>query len=474
MLKSFFTKRWLVFICCLLFTIASPSLVAANSSQPALAPELINLPNIPFNKYPSVPCTQELQQQFNQQAQIPLSCNIGSFVSAEKLLTVGNFSSFGLTQTSLQEIAKTNGVDLNKIGADQLQNFYGLITPNKLLSDRFGDIYQNQILGKIPLVQEALVQTITDKIKIGDIASLQPLNNLLQQNGLAGGINGLLSGNSLDLNQLRSNISNIALNKVVSLLPDFGNFSFANIPTNILQSFSVANAIPDIVKNPLGSLANVESLVVADLKAIGLPNVSISQLPNPISLVPGFKLGRFDVPLSNDERDLGRQISGGIPDSDEALRKQKCPGKCKFAEITSSITPSYNGSAWVDGENWVPDGFGIVCLVWPGGCRGPAGNNPFGSGMRLLLTNINASRGTAQVAITFPLCRDVFLIGKTCTPSVFPIPSGLPLYTIREGDWLPFVVPKNYADRNASLPPEMIIDRSRSSGDRRLRIMALV
>jgi hypothetical protein len=181
MLKSFFTKRWLVFISCLLFTIASPSLVAANSSQPVLAPELINLPNIPFNKYPSVPCTQELQQQFNQQAQIPLSCNIGSFVPAEKLLTVGNFSSFGLTQTSLQEIAKTNGVDLNKIGADQLQKFYGLITPNKLLSDRFGDIYQNQILGKIPLVQEALVQTITDKIKIGDIASLQPLNNLLQQ-----------------------------------------------------------------------------------------------------------------------------------------------------------------------------------------------------------------------------------------------------------------------------------------------------
>jgi hypothetical protein len=450
MLKKMFAKPLLacVFIFCIVFTIASPSLVAANTDLSVFAPELINLPVIPFNKYPAVTCTEQLQQQFNIAAQIPLGCNIGSLIPAEKLLAVGNFASFGLTQTSLQEIAKENGVNLNTIGADQLQKFYGLITPNKLLSDRFGDIYQNQILGKLPLVQEALIQTITDKIKLGDLTQLQPLNDLLQQNGLIGGVNSLLSGNLPDLNQLRSNLGDLALNKVVSLLPEFGDFSFAKIPTDILQSFSVADAIPDIVNNPIGSLANVESLVVDDFKAIGLPNVSISQLPSPISLVPGFKIGRFDVALSNDEKDLGRQISGGIPDSDEALRKQNCPDKCKFAEIASPIEPTYTGSTWVDGENWVPDGFGIVCLVWPGGCRGPAGNNPFGSGIRVLLTNIDASRGTAQVAITFPLCRDILFIGRTCTPSVFPIPSGLPLYTVREGDWIPFIVPKNYGSRD--------------------------
>jgi hypothetical protein len=443
------------FIFCLLITIVSPSLGAGNTNSPAFAPELLNFPAIPFNKYPSVPCTQQLQQQFNLQAQIPLSCNLGSFVPAEKILAIGNFANFGLTQTSLQGIAEKNGVDLNKIGADQLQKFYGLITPNKLLSDRFGDLYQNQILGKLPLVQEALIQNITDKIKAGALDQLQPLNNLLQQNGVLGGVNGLfggantlLSGNLPDLNQLRNNLSNIALNKVVELLPDFGNFSFSQIPTNVLESFSVATAIPDIVKNPIGSLANVESLMIGDLKAIGLPNVSISQLPNPISLAPGFKIGRFDVPLNNDEKDLGRQISGGIPDSDEALRKQNCSEKCKLAEITALFEPSYNGSTWVDAENWVPDGFGIVCIAWPGGCRGPAGNNPFGSGVRVLLTNIDSKQGTAQVALTFPICKDILFIGKTCTPSIFPIPSGLPLYTIHEGDFIPFIVPKNYSSRS--------------------------
>jgi hypothetical protein len=77
----------------------------------------------------------------------------------------------------------------------------------------------------------------------------------------------------------------------------------------------------------------------------------------------------------------------------------------------------------------------------------------------LLLTNIDASAGTAQVAFTLPICWDAWFIGTTCTPAIFPIASGIPLYTIHEGDWLPFVAPINYGDRNASLSPPASPDR---------------
>jgi hypothetical protein len=441
--------RWIVcgLVVSLIFALGSPARgvaqgIVSSTKMPTIAPELINFPQVSFNQFPAIPCTQQLKYQFNQQAKISLNCQIGSLVPADKLLLVGNFANFGLTQTSLQSIANVNNLNLNQIGADQLQKFYGLINPNKLLSDRFGDIYQTQILDKMPLVQDALIQNITDQYNLGNLQPLQQLNTLLlNTSGLS------LGGNTIDV--LKSPdflgaLGQLNLSKVVAAIPEFGDFSFNKLSTQLLKSYSIADAIPDLVRNPIGSLAEVESLSLSDLKAVGVPNLSISQLPRPVTLAGGVRFGRFDIPFSNDEKDLGRQISGGITSSDGALQKQNCSGTCNSAELSSPIDATYNGATWIDGENWVPDGFGLVCSFWPGGCKGPAGNNPFGSNVRVLLTNINASAGTAQVSITFPLCYDVWFVGRTCTPSVFPIPSGIPLYTIHEGNWLPFVVPRNY------------------------------
>jgi hypothetical protein len=443
--------RWIVcgLAISLLFALGQPlrgnaQSIAASTNIPTIAPEFINFPQVSFKHFPAIPCTQQLKYQFNQQAKIPLNCSIGSLVTADKLLLVGNLANFGLTQTSLQSIASANKLNLNQIGADQLQKFYGLVTPNKLLSDRFGKVYQTQILDKMPLMKDALVQSITDQYNSGNFQPLKRLNALLSKTGgltiWGTKIDALTSQGFLaDLGQLN-------LSEVVAAIPEFGNFSFSKLPPQLFKSYSVADALPDLVTNPIGSLEDVESLSLSDLTAVGVPDLSISQLPRPIALTSGVRFGRFDIPLSNDEKDLGRQISGGITSADGALQKQDCSGTCKFAELSSPLDPTYNGATWVDGENWVDDGFGVVCGVWPGGCKGPAGNNPFGSNVRVLLTNINAKAGTAQVAITFPLCYDVWFVGRTCTPSVFPVPSGIPLYTIREGNWLPFVVPKNYSN----------------------------
>jgi hypothetical protein len=435
--------RWIVcgLLISSLFALGQPlrgnaQSIAIAQSTPTLAPEFINFPQVPFNQFPAIPCTSELKYQYNQQANVPLNCPIGSMVSADKLLLVGNLANFGLTETSLQSIANVNNLNLNQIGADQLQKFYGLVTPAKLLSDRFGDFYQQEVLAKMPLVRDALIKSITDSYKLGNFQPLQQLNALIGD--FRGGW--ISSIDSLQSPEILAQLGKLDLSKVVSAIPGFGNFSFDKLSPNILKSYSIADAIPSLTQMPIGSLAAVESLSLSDLKAIGATQLSISQLPRPLALVSGVRFGRFDLPLSNDEKDLGRQMSGGIVSADGALQKKNCSGLCKFAEFSSPL----NGMTWVDGKNYVPDGFGWICGFWPGGCNGPVGNNPFGSNVRVLLTNINASAGTAQVSITFPLCYDVWFLGRTCTPSVFPIPSGIPLYTIREGDWLPFVIPKNF------------------------------
>jgi hypothetical protein len=462
-------KYWLAcgIVICLFVASQWFSPVAALPNTPHVAQELINLPTIPLEQFPAVPCTNQLLTQFNEQAKIPFSCNLGELVPPEKVLSIGNLATMGITQSSLWQLANVNNINLNNVGADQLQSFYGLITPNKLLNERFGDFYQNQVLGNIPLVQEALIQNITNKLQVGDLSQLQPLNNLLREVGGVRGFADLQASDLLNTDQLRQKLSNLALGKVVAALPEFGGFSLANLPTNVFQSFSVTQAIPALVNQSIGRIAGVESLMIGDFSAVGVPKLSLSQLPDPIALVSGVNIGVFDLPLSGDEKDLGRQISGGIPNDDYRLRKQDCSDKCKFAEISAPNT-SYHGSTWVDGnEHWVPDGFGLVCWAWPGGCKGPAGNNPFGSKMRLLLTNIDASAGTAQVSFTFPVCWNVSFVGidfgTTCTPSIFPIPSGIPIYTIHEGQGIPFVPPVNYGDRSAKVSPtspDRLISRS--------------
>jgi hypothetical protein len=384
----------------------------------------------PFNRLPGIPCTEKLKQQVNIQPPGNFDCQVGTTVSPSQLLLVGNFNSLGLHRTSMEAIAKMNGINLNQVDASKLQKFYALITPAKLLSNRFNGFYQNRSLGSMPLIQEALVQYLSQQPPTGNVGSL---NTLMRSSGGTG---------SLDVSnpeQLRQQIAQLPLSKVVAAVPGFSNYSMGNVPPQTLQKFTVSSAIPGIGEHPLTIVSGSELLKLSDLKSIGLLRLSIKKFPNPLNLVPGAKGGRFDLPLGNDENPAsyqGRQVSGGYPGKD--FRKQDCSGTCKFVEISAPGT-SYHGAIWIDGENWVPDGYSYACAPW--GCKGPAGSHPFGADMRFLLTNINASKGTAVVSVSFRAC-DYFQ--TTCTPAVFPIPSGLPYATIKEGSMLRFILPSNY------------------------------
>jgi hypothetical protein len=425
----------------------------AIANQPQVSPDLLNFTRIPFNQFPAVTCTAEMKAQF-QNAQVPFDCNIGESLPAERVLAIGNFTNMGITKLSLALSANANNIDLKNVRADQLYKFYSLITPKKLLTGGSGVDYQNKPLAEMPMMREGFIQKLAVKAFMEDPSRLQNLNEQLG-NMVGDGFIDLSVADLENTDLLRQKVEKIALGKLVKAFPEFGEFSLGELSDETFTNFSVAEAMPDLVNQAFADVEGVESLMVGDLTAVGVSNYAMNQLPNPIAPVAGVMVGRFDLPLSKDEHDPRRKLSGGITDSDSKLRQQACGNNCKFAEIAVPNT-NYHGAAWMDGaEHWVDDGFGIVCSVWPGGCKGPAGNNPVGADLRLLLTNIDAKAGTAQVSFTMPICRDTLLFGRTCTPSVFPFPSGFPLYTIHEGDGILFVPPVNY--RASLLPLDALI-----------------
>ena len=132
-----------------------------------------------------------------------------------------------------------------------------------------------------------------------------------------------------------------------------------------------------------------------------------------------------------------RSVNEGAP---YKVGTRRCTGSdCPHFEIADPGNPTYNGAAWMDGQTQVPDGFGLLCK--PFGCKGPAGNHPFGSGVRVQLRNIDQAAGTAQVTLSFAYCKRIPFVGRTCTPWVFPVPSGIPIGTIREETVLPYAPP---------------------------------
>jgi hypothetical protein len=429
-------KRWTIVCVTILFCLSTHWLRPVGAASLPLPKELNNFFNTPLNQLPKTLCTNQLKTQLAQQ-QISLNCQTGVSISADKFIPIGSLSSLGINQTSLQELSKINGIDLNKIGADQLQKFYSLVSPATLLGQQFNNFYQNQPLANLPLLQSALTQNLLQQVNLGNLQPLQSLNSLIQN---AGGVGNLVPSDLLNPQKIVQQVANIALSKVVAAIPSFGNFSLGNIPIQNLQSFSVANALPALIKQPLSVIPGVNQLVANDLKAVGLNKIAMSQLPRPLSYAAGIQLGKFDLPLGNsrkDERDSGRQVSGGITGS--GFRKENCNTKCNFVEISAPGTP-YHGAIWADGEHYVPDGFGPACAIVPGLCRGPAGNHPFGEEFRVFLTNINSRAGTAQRRISLRICDDFRI---NCSPYIIP-PGGFPAGTVREGDLLPFNVPNNY------------------------------
>ncbi|KAM3095558.1 hypothetical protein ACKFKG_13170 [Phormidesmis sp. 146-35] len=189
-------------------------------------------------------------------------------------------------------------------------------------------------------------------------------------------------------------------------------------------------------------------------------------MPKPLSLPPGIQTGIADISLGTPnagdrEQERIRIVSGGITSQDMVQNGARCEGNsCPHFEIATPGNAEFHGAAWMDATGQrVPDGFGILCKPWS--CKGPPGNHPFGSAARVLLSNINQSTGTADVSLSFAFCKRLPVVGRSCTPWIFPTSSGIPIGKVHEKSLLPFVPPGRYVTGEVSggfVPPLEVLE----------------
>lgn len=140
--------------------------------------------------------------------------------------------------------------------------------------------------------------------------------------------------------------------------------------------------IPGLVDSPIDSL---EEWGFEKIKQIPLlENLSLSMMPNPLSLLGGF-VARADRVWGDAEGAAPRTISGG----NQVGFKVPCEKKpCAAIELDDvenegkSIQMMFEGVRWVSGESQQVDG-GSGCLSGVSGGDEPTGRHPFGkSGSR--------------------------------------------------------------------------------------------
>ncbi|NEZ54695.1 hypothetical protein [Adonisia turfae] len=208
-----------------------------------------------------------------------------------------------------------------------------------------------------------------------------------------------------------------------------------------LNQWSVLD-IPGLNATPIQDLDSLENAFAGDLEALGLTDkLTLSAFPKPPVLNEIIRMGRLDVPLGEPEHDRLRVVSGGVTQGDKFNGEPCEGGGCIHVELDEVGTPpssGLSGFAWMTSDQPVPDGYGILCI--PFGCKGPAGNHPFGKGFRVLFNDLDEADGSVQVSISFRTCKTIFFV-KTCTPYVFPTPKGIPIGRIKEKAIFPVTPP---------------------------------
>jgi len=416
-MKKLQARIVLAFLGCLIFVLIGINFKPAVAQRGlpgfdgnAVLSNLAQLPDMPIRDFPAIPFSEELAAQLEAiGSQVSTLFEIGEMVNPTDILMVGNFDLFGFSDLNLENIAGLTNFDLSSISLDQFTGFLDNLTPAKLLEVAGLENLGGELIGNVPL-----------------------LNELASQ--ISGG----------------QSIADLSVAEAVTQLPDFGDTPLSALNPAALSNLSIGEAVPGLTNIPLQNIPDISNLPISSLSGVGAGNLSLGQMPIPLALVPGSRLGIADIALGDPEsgdreQQRVRVVSGGITDRNMQMSGARCSGNsCPHFEI-STADPQLDGSAWMDSTGQlVPDGFGPLCV--PFSCKGPPGNHPFGPGARVLLRDIDQATGTAQVALSFASCKVLPFIGKTCTPWRFPTPEGIPIAKIAEKSIIPFIVPTSMTE----------------------------
>lgn len=137
---------------------------------------------------------------------------------------------------------------------------------------------------------------------------------------------------------------------------------------------------------------------------------------------PGF-LGTVDIVYGQEETKRTNTITG----SDLVGFKFPCFKRCAYIELAGS--GNVYGRQWISGKNQkVRGGTGALGALY--NFREPTGRFPLSPEFKIVLWNVNESKGSAEFRAFFRVCNPAPI---NCTPYVLP-PNGISLGTVYEKD----------------------------------------
>lgn len=232
-----------------------------------------------------------------------------------------------------------------------------------------------------------------------------------------------------DLLKIEGGWSNDSIAQVLELYPTKGSLPLEKLD---LKQYDL-KSIPGLTQTPLGKFASWQQSSIAQVP--GLNQVPFSQFPIPL-IGSSISLGITDVVWSAVEHgdpkvEPSYFISGTVNKKDQTVPVPCEAGEpCAYIELTdpASVSGPLHGKRWVSGKvQQVKGGFGPLAAV-NGGWE-PAGKLVYGSAFKVVLTNTNESKGTADFALYLRACVHIPFYGKSCTPYFI---GGIPWFPTNE------------------------------------------
>lgn len=196
------------------------------------------------------------------------------------------------------------------------------------------------------------------------------------------------------------------------------NSAIANVPFgNVVDLTKVlTSSVPSIATTLLNQYQGYQSLIADKIPNLG--NIPFTKMPK-FTIPTGAALLRLDL-VRNKERKIDRKVMSGS----ELQPNAACSINCDYIETTPLVgLPIFKGAKIISGDSQQVEG-GKGLLRWVNGGKEPTGVHL--AGMKLIVRNVNAKKGTAIVHLNFRSC--FYFFGEHCTPYFM----GFPLWQLNE------------------------------------------
>ncbi len=319
--------------------------------------------------------------------------------SPTTFLNLRSLSSLGAEEFTLEQTATYSGLDVKSLTLDVFP-----LASEQTLS--------NLVLG----LGDSQGVPYLEQYAIGDVSAIA---NLLQNNPQL---------ETVDLNQ--------SLGKFVQNNPQVSQLKLSQLGD--LSQIRVTD-IPNLANTPFkdfpdwdGSLQQINPDATLLENIPGLPNIPLSQFPNPLNMNVAFA-ARIDTVRGTAEAQWQRTVTGSdlVGFEFPCAKGEPNTTACSHLELDDpenvgeAMKSQFEGKAWINGQyQWVEGGYGLLKnIVFSGATaaqpgREPTGRLPFGDFAKLVLWQVDETTDSAQFVLFFRYCN-----AFGCTPyNIGPVP----------------------------------------------------